>query len=96
VTGTVTIYVKAGTLADDNGRIFPAVDTAIGTYAYSPSTTSGSSALPGTPAAKQPSSLTRQAVSQQQTTEASPLTFVLAVLSALVVAGCLLVLPRRR
>jgi hypothetical protein len=91
----VTIYVKAGTLADDNGRIFPAVDTAIGTYAYSPSTTSGSSALPGTPSS-QPSSLVRQAVSQQQTTETSPLTFVLAVLSALVVAGCLLVFPRRR
>jgi hypothetical protein len=36
LTGTVTIYVTAGSLSDDFGRMFPSVDTPIGTYAYSP------------------------------------------------------------
>jgi len=94
MTGTVTIYIQANGLADDNGRVFPSVDTSIGTYAFAPSTTTGTSASPaGTPLP----SLTRQAVntSQTPTTQASPVEALLLTLSALTVAGCLLVIPKR-
>jgi hypothetical protein len=94
IAGTVTIYIVANGLADDNGRVFPSVDTSIGTYAFAPSTTTGTSASPaGTPLP----SLTRQAVntSQTPTTQASPVEALLLTLSALTVAGCLLVIPKR-
>ena len=101
LTGTVTIYVPAGGLADDNGRIFPSVDTSIGTYA-SPSLTSTSSdrqsppPLAGT-APSTPSSEVDQAVNQSTPTQQeSPLMFVLAALSLLAVAGLVLIFPRRR
>jgi len=101
LTGTVTIYVKAYALADDNGKIFPQVDTSIGSYAYTPSTTSSSvppaTSLPpaGTPVAP---SLSSQAVNTQPTqttTQASPIEPLLIILSALAVAGSLLVVSKR-
>lgn len=103
LTGTITIYVQALSLADDNGRMFPSVDTSIGTYAYTPTTTTGTSApvVPTTPnMAPTDKSLTpeiRQAVNTNQTpTAPTSLTeSLLAVLSALAVAGCLLFLPSR-
>ena len=106
LAGTVTIYIKAYALADDNGRIFPQVDTSIGTYAYAPSTTSSSvppatSAPPaGTPVAPP---LSTQAVNTnptaqpmtRQTSQASPIEPLLIVLSALAVAGSILVASKR-
>jgi len=100
LTGAVTIYIKAYALADDNGRIFPSVDTQIGTYAFAPATTTGTSQQPetsaspgGTPLAP----LTRQAVNTGQgPSSTAPLGVeLLVVLSALAVAGCLLVIPKR-
>ena len=98
LTGTVTIYVKANALADDNGRVFPSVDTSIGTYAYAPSTTMGSS-VPSAPAGN-PSiapALSRQAVNTNpaSTVGPSPLEPLLVVLSVLAVAGSLLVFSKR-
>jgi len=100
LTGTVTIYIKAYGLADDNGRIFPSVDTQIGTYALTPSTTTGTSAPIGTtnapPAGTPLSPLTSQAVNTVQTpTQTFPIGALLAVLSALGLAGCLLIIPSR-
>ncbi len=102
LTGTITIYVSALNLADDNGRLFPSVDTSIGTYAYTPTKTTGTSApvVPTTPMAPTDKSLTqhvRQAVNTSQTpTAPTSLTeSLLAVLSALAVAGCLLFLAPR-
>jgi hypothetical protein len=99
MTGTVTIYIKANVLADDNGRVFPSVDTSIGTYAFSPSTTTASqqpaTSVPpaGTPVAP----LTRQAVNTTPTqpTTTSPVEALLLTLSALILAGSLLVIPKR-
>jgi hypothetical protein len=98
-TGTVTIYIKAYGLADDNGRVFPSVDTSIGTYAFTPSTTSASQ-QPGTsapPAGTPLPLLTRQAVNTtpNQPTSASPVEALLVTLSVLTVAGSLLVIPKR-
>ncbi len=100
MTGTVTIYIQANGLADDNGRVFPSVDTSIGTYAFSPSTTSSASQQPATsaPAAGTPvAPLTHPAVNTNQSTPttASPVEALLLTLSALVVAGCVLVIPKR-
>jgi hypothetical protein len=98
--GTLTIYINAYGLADDNGRIFPSVDTAIGTYAYTPSATTGTSQPAGTttpPAGTPVAPLTRQAVNTSQTpaTQTSPIEALLITLSALTVAGSLLALPKR-
>jgi hypothetical protein len=100
LTGTVTIYIKAYGLSDDNGRIFPSVDTSIGTYAFAPSTTTGTSAPIGTtnvpPAGTPASPLTQQAVNSVQTpAQTFPIGALLAVLSVLALAGCLLILPSR-
>jgi hypothetical protein len=104
LTGTVTIYVKAYALADDSGRIFPQIDTSIGTYYNAPSTTTSSSVPPATStAARTPVAppLTSQAVNaqptqtSQPTTQASPIEPLLTVLSALAVAGSLLVVSER-
>jgi len=102
VSGTVTIYIKAYALADDNGRIFPQVDTSIGSYAYTPSTSSSSS-VPGIPpAAGTPAPpLTSQAINTQPTqtsqlvTGPSPVEPLLIVLSALAIAGSILVASKR-
>ena len=101
LTGTVTIYIKANGLADDNGRMFPSVDTSIGAYAFAPATTTGTSQQPlaSTPPAGTPlAPLTQSAVvntSQSPSTTASPVVALLLTLSALAVAGCLLVVPKR-
>jgi len=100
LTGTVTIYIQANGLADDNGRVFPSVDTQIGTYAFSPATTTGTSLQPATsapPAGSPLAPLTGQAVSTSQTPLAptSPVVALFLTLSALAVAGCLLVIPKR-
>jgi hypothetical protein len=101
ITGTVTIYVTAYALADDNGRIFPSVDTSIGTYAYSPSTSS-TSQQPATnvPAGTPVAPLTSQAANTVQTptqtpTQTFPIGELLAVLSVFALAGSLLILPSR-
>lgn len=96
LTGTVTIYVQAGSLADDNGRIFPSVNTQIGTYA---SPTTGSPSVTGTSNPSLPASAPnhiRQAVQAAHTTQASPILGIVAVLSGLMVAACLILRPRRR
>lgn len=99
LAGTVTIYIKAYGLADDNGRIFPSVDTSIGTYAFTPST-SGTSQQPATsapPAGTPVAPLTREAVNTtpSQPTTTSPVEALLLTLSALTVVGSLLVIPKR-
>ena len=102
LTGTITIYVPANALADDNGRVFPAVSTAIGTYVFAaPSSSSSSSAPPSAsvpPAAGSPvqPKLTGQAVSTpSQATQASPVEPLLTVLSVLSVAGTVLAASKR-
>jgi hypothetical protein len=108
LAGSVTIYVAAGSLADDNGRIFPSVDTSIGTYAFTPS--SSQSTLPSSNSANAPqqnfqsapspsNSESRQAVNeaqsipaQQASTVETPMALALAILS---VVGCFLILPTR-
>lgn len=100
LNGTITIYVQSGSLADDNGRIFPSVNTQIGTYA---SPTTGTLSATGTshpslPAAAQnqvkPANEFDQAV-QAHTTQSSPILGILAALSALGVAACLILRPWR-
>jgi len=102
LSGTVTIYVKAGSLADDNGRIFPSVDTQIGTYA-SPSTSSASSnvpaaqSLPGSPVSPESNQLTRQAVAESPAKQQTPfMQVVLALVVLSLVAVGLLIIPSRR
>jgi len=98
LTGTVTIYIQANGLADDNGRVFPSVDTSIGTYAFAPSTTTGTSQQPSTsapPAGTPLAPLTSQAVNTSRPPAASPVEALLLTLSALAIAGCLLVIPKR-
>jgi hypothetical protein len=106
LTGTVTIYVKAESLADDNGKIFPSVDTSVGTYA-SPSTTSSSSALPsdvpaaqslpGSPVSPESNQLTQQAVPESPIKEQTPIMqVVLALVVLSLVAVGLLIIPSRR
>jgi hypothetical protein len=99
MTGTVTIYIQSNGLADDNGRVFPSVDTSIGTYAFSPSTSSTAQqpATSAPPAGSPVAPLTRQAVNTTPTqpTTTSPVEALLITLSALTVAGTLLVIPKR-
>jgi len=105
LVGTVTIFVKAYGLADDNGRIFPSVDTSIGTYAYTPSpagaSAPASSVAPSTslpPTAPTPiAPLTSQAVNTNPapTTQASPIEPLLLALCTLAVAGLILVFKRQ-
>lgn len=100
LSGTVTIYVQAGGLADDNGRIFPSVDTQIGAYAAPTSSSSSLPAeesLPGTPQQSTPvQPLTRQAVVAQPAGH-SPIFTVGVVLAVLGLVGMsLLVVPRRK
>jgi hypothetical protein len=103
LTGTITIYVGAETLADDNGRVFPSVDTQIGTYVFTPSTTSGTSPPVGqagpttTPAATPQTQEVRHAVPATQVTvvQTSLVEELLVALSALAGLGLLLVFPSR-
>jgi len=101
LTGTVTIYVAAYALADDNGRIFPSVDTSIGTYAYAPASATGSSvppaasALPTETPVAPPIAAQAVDITPTQTTQSSPVEPLLAALSALAVAGVALVVFKR-
>jgi len=101
LTGTVTIYISAYALADDNGKIFPQVDTSIGSYAFTPSSSTSSTVPPATSAPAgtpvTPPQLTSQAVNAQptQATQASPIEPLLIVLSTLAVAGSLLTISKR-
>jgi hypothetical protein len=106
LNGTITIAVMAGGLADDNGKIFPGVDTQIGTYAtpglggYSASAPSDQ-VYPANPPAAQQSNSVPQAVAQptpaQSTVHQSSMVgMVIAVVVVLLAAGGLLILPTRR
>ncbi|MGA2790624.1 MAG: hypothetical protein ABSF00_07635 [Candidatus Bathyarchaeia archaeon] len=109
LTGSITIFVQAGSLADENGRIFPSADTQIGTYASSgkapvsspsdqiPSSSSSPGPTQSAPAVS-PESLkeTKVAVSTTQPTQQSPLLEVLLSLALLGAAAFgLLFFPRR-
>jgi hypothetical protein len=103
LNGTVTMYVGAETLADDNGRVFPSVDTQIGSYAFTPSTTTGTSApvdqaRSTTPAAAVPvTQEMRQAVptTQAPVIQTSLIEELVLALSALSGVGLFLLLPSR-
>jgi len=103
LSGLVGIYVQAGGLADDNGRIFPSVDTQIGAYAAPTSSSSSAPAEeshPGTPVPQQSNldaqPLTRQAVAAQPAGQ-SPIFTVAIALGVLGLAGIgLLIAPRRK
>ena len=104
LNGTVTIYVGAETLADDNGRVFPSVNTQIGTYAFTPSTTTGTSApvdqtrsTTPTAAAVPVTQEMRQAVpaTQAPVMQTSLIEELVLALSALAGVGLFLVLPSR-
>ena len=107
LSGTVTIFIQAGTLADDNGRIFPSVDTQIGTYAAlsassvqstAPTPSAPTSQVPsGTPVSPESKVPTRQAVTPSQVKQESPIVQVVLTLTVLaLVAVGLLILPTRR
>lgn len=104
LSGTLTIYVPAGNLADDNGKIFPSVNTQIGAYATPapgmpsqtiPTNQAQPQALPSAP--MQPSGLTHEAVTQETPTQSSsPILAVAVALSVLFLASFgLLILPPR-
>lgn len=104
LTGVVTVFVQSGSLEDDNGRIFPSVDTQIASYG-SPTITSSSASVsqpqPDPPAAPQPASnqqpdLTRQAVPIQRTQQSPIFSIALALTVVVMAAAGLLILPRRR
>jgi hypothetical protein len=101
LTGTIIISVSAGGLADDNGKIFPSVDTQIGAYA-TPSLTSSSPASVQTGTAGAPitqrKGVVGQAVSLSPKQSAtSPILEVAMALMVLGFAGvAILVLPRKR
>ena len=101
LTGTITVYLPAQSLADEWGRIFPSIDTQIGTYANTPTTTTGSTTAvattTGTTAAVASTAvnpLTGQAVNTiNPQTQTFPIEEFLAVLIVLALAGVLLILP---
>jgi len=101
LAGIVTIYISASGLADDNGRVFPSVDTQIGTYS-SPSNTSSvpaSQTQPGNPVPQQAtntSPFTRQAVTPQPTRQSPIFTITLALVVILMGTAGILILPRRK
>ena len=106
LAGTITIYVPSGGLADDNGRIFPSVDTSIGTYDYTPASSSSSTSSNTTVAPQPPTQVTpppsviRQAVNEAQPAQTapgsqgwnSPIVEMIVVLAVLSLAGCLLII----
>ena len=98
--GTVKVYIAAGSLTDEWGRILPNVDTQIGTYTTATPPTAGTSQQPATsapPAGTPPPRLTNQAVSTNQNPPTTtPVKGLLVTLSALTVAGTLLILPVKR
>jgi len=98
LTGTVIITVLAGSLADDNGRIFPSVNTQIGTYATPGLSSTNAPERQALPANPIPQSNVDQAtvIPQQPKQVSTTVDVVLAVTIALLAAGALLILPSRR
>jgi len=113
LNGTVTITILAGGLADDNGRIFPSVDTQIGTYATiglgASSTPANTPPPTGQPLPADPvplpASSVRQsnnpvdqavALPQKPTQDSATVEVFLAVMTFLLAAGGLLILPSRQ
>jgi hypothetical protein len=100
LNGTVTIYITSGSLADDNGKIFPSVDTQIGTYAL-PSSSASSPTLPATQTpvaqtqAESPALAVNAIQTQAPSASTTPIWTVLALLVALLGTGFLLIIPRR-
>jgi len=98
LTGTVTIYLPAESLADDNGRIFPSYDTQIGTYAFTPTTATATTTATTTGTTTAAASTTvnqiaPQVVNTEKPTQPFPIEELLAVLIVLALAGFLLTLP---
>lgn len=105
LSGTVIIFVLAGSLADVNGRIFPNVDTQVSTYASptttssstSPSTASVGQSFAASPVSPESTQLTRQAVATSPVEQKSPILQVTLALIVLSLVGVgLLVVPTRR
>jgi hypothetical protein len=102
VTGTVTIYIQSGTLADDNGKIFPSVDTQIGTYA-TPSSSASSPTSPAiqtppatqTPQPESPALAVDATQTQAAPASTTPIWTALVLLVGLLGTGFLLIIPRR-
>ncbi len=102
LTGTVTISIGAETLADDNGRVFPSVNTQIGTYVFTPSATT-SAPVDEARATTQPAATVPQTQDIRQAVPATQIPAVqtslveelLVALSALAGLGLFLVLPSR-
>jgi hypothetical protein len=103
LTGIVTIYVTSGSLADDNGKIFPSVDTQVGTYALPsssassvPSDQNNLAPPPAVPSAEIQKAVNQTpALPQQASQQTSPAIGVLSILSLLVAVGLVIVLTRR-
>jgi len=106
LSATVTIYVVSGSLSDDNGRIFPSVDTQIGSFSI-PSSSTSSTPLPETAASANPTQVTpqspestqvtKQAVAAAEPKQQSPVMPLLVALNALAVVGVgLVIYPGRR
>ena len=100
LTGTITISIGAETLADDNGRVFPSVNTQIGTYVFTASAATGTSApvdqARSTAAAPVAQEMRRVApATQAPVMQTSLIEELLLALSALAGIGIFLVLPSR-
>jgi hypothetical protein len=97
LTGTVIIFLPAGSLTDQYGRPFPSVDTQIGTYTAPSSSTSQSLPAAGSPEQSSPQ-LMRQAVPQEvQVNQESTNSEIIVALAVLTLSTMgLVVLPSRR
>lgn len=105
-TGTVTIYVVSGSLADDNGRIFPSVDTQIGSYASPSSSTTSTppqtapttpNQAPAAPQSPESTQVTKEAVATAEPKQQSAVMPIAPLLSLLAVLGAALVVyPGKR
>jgi len=104
LTGTITVYLPAESLNDQWGRIFPSLDTQIGTYTNTPTSTSASTTavatMTGTTEAVANTAvnpLTGQAVNTiSPQTQTFPLEEFVAVLIVLALSGVLLIFPQKR
>jgi len=104
LTGTITVFLPAQSLTDVWGRIFPSIDTQIGTYTNIPTTTTTSTTAVATTtgttegvANTAVDPLTGQAVNTiNRQAQTFPLVEFLAVLIVLALVGGLLILPQKR
>jgi hypothetical protein len=107
ISGAITITIPAYELADNNGKQFPSVDTVIGSFVASGSSTTGlpptansGANLPGqigTPILQQSNQLYNQAAATPQPSSESPTTLIVVALTVLALtASGLLVLPSRK